>query len=59
MTAMNLVNPDEPKPFEEKWYHPNPVQWEHWQKAIRKEFSSMINLMCGDVFKKISPTINN
>ena len=42
MTAMNSVNPDELKMFTEVWHHPDPVQWENWQKAIRKEFSSMI-----------------
>ena len=42
MTAVNLVNPDELKTFTEAWHHPNHVQWESWQKAIRKELSSMI-----------------
>ena len=38
MTAVNLVNPNEPKMFVEAWHHPDPMQWENWQKAIRKEF---------------------
>ena len=42
MMAVNSVNPNEPKMFKEAWHHPNPVNWENWQKAIRKEFSSMI-----------------
>ena len=42
MTTVNLVHPDEQKMFAEAWHLPNPVQWENWQKAIRKEFSSMI-----------------
>ena len=42
MMAVNLVNCDEPKTFTEAWHHPNPMQWENWQKAVRKEFSSMI-----------------
>ena len=42
MMAMNLVNHNELKMFAEVWHHPNPMQQDNWQKAIRKEFSSMI-----------------
>ena len=42
MMAENWVNPNEQKMFVEAWHHPNPVQWENWEKAIRKEFSSTI-----------------
>ena len=42
MMAVNSVNPDEPKMLAKAWHHPNPMQQENWQKAIRKEFSSMI-----------------
>ena len=38
MTAVNSVNPDELKMFAEARHHPDPVQWENWQNAIRKEF---------------------
>ena len=42
MMAVYSVNPNELKIFVEAWYNPDPKQWENWQKAIRKEFSSMI-----------------
>ena len=42
MMAVNSVNPNELKTFAEAGHHPDPMQQENWQKAIRKEFSSMI-----------------
>ena len=42
MTAMNSVNLDELNMFQEAWHHPNHMHQENWQKAIRKECSSMI-----------------
>ena len=37
MMAVNLVNPDELETFAEAWHHPDPVQWENWQKANNQE----------------------
>ena len=42
MMAVSSVNPDESKTFAEAWHHPDPMKWENWQKAVGKEFSSMI-----------------
>ena len=36
--------PDEPSAFQEAWHHPDPVEWEGWRTAIRKEFHDMIRM---------------
>ena len=56
MMGVNLVHPNEPKMSVEAWHHPDPMQQENWQKATRKEFSSVIKQnVWQHVKKKIIP----
>ena len=39
--AVLEINPDEPKTFEQAWFHPDPHHRKLWREAIMKEIDSM------------------